>query len=178
MYSFAWTIDVFSQIKITFAVFFRLNLQSIVKKSKQMSFQSIYLKGSVRTNHFGKGVVLQTLIVPYLRSLYQTDQDYVLPVFGTDSLSLRSWEYPFDVREWNDRRLFLHATSHHDELNEIFNVLATAASVSLVLVAIVKARQVLGNRLQLIIERLLCLSKWCFLRIWAANRYGLVHTVI
>ena len=122
MSSLGCLIFVLPQSKIALAIFLRIDFQAIVKQTQQMSFKAIDLKCGVRFDDLRKRMIFQTLIIPNLGCLNQSNKNKILPISITNLVLLTKTKQLSQINKRYDRCLLLHLSCHHHQLYKIFYI--------------------------------------------------------
>jgi hypothetical protein len=117
-----------------------------------MSLKSIDFQRGVGFQNFRERMILQTLVVPNLRSLNQGDKKQIFPVSRADLIFLAYVEYPLNVNVRDYWCFFLHLASHHYQLNKVLDIFPGTCAFCFIIVLVVEAAKIISNTLDLSIE--------------------------
>lgn len=102
-----------SQVEVALAVLSSFYFEIVVEEPKQMALESIDLQCCVGLQNFRERMVLQTLVVPNLRSFNQSDEKQIFPIGRANFVFFADVEYPLNIDVRDDWGFFLHFPSHH-----------------------------------------------------------------
>lgn len=123
-------------------------------------------------------MIFKALVVPYLGCFDQSDKCETFPIFPAELISTALAEQPEHIGVGEYGHFLLHFSSHHYQLDEVFNIFSAASPACFILVGIVEARQIHCCRLFLEVKHLRAALKVRVATILATNRDGLVDIVV